>query len=250
MSTTETLNHPPPTSAPVRQSAGRTGAVIGGSILATVGSVLALGGGGVLAVGGSDGTISSGHDDVSTPTSALVSEVATINGTHEFTDALGHPRVRVNADAVRSDQPVFVGVGRKADVDRYLAGAEIDRVTDFDVDPITLDTSRISGTAHPKPPASQSFWVAKASGSTANLDWKVRDGNYRLVIMNADGSRGVATQSQFEVEIPHLSTIAIVALILGLVTIGGGFALIAPSLRSSGAGSPKPQAPTQQYAIG
>jgi hypothetical protein len=245
---TETLNYPPPNTAPVSSSAGRTGAVIGGGILATVGSVLALAGGGILAVGGSDGTLTTGHHEVSTPTTALVSEVATINDTNELTDVLGEARVRINADA-DGNQPVFVGVGRKADVDRYLAGAEIDRVTDIDTDPFTLDKQRMSGDAHPKPPATQSFWVAKSSGTTANLDWKVRDGNYRVVVMNADGSRGVATQSQFEVEIPHLATIATVMLILGLVTIGGGIALIAPSLRSQSS-SVKPQAGQQQYAIG
>jgi hypothetical protein len=249
MSTTETLNYPPPTPAPADRSAARTGMVIGGSILATVGSVLALGGGGILAVGGSDGTFSSGHHDVSTPTRALVSEVATINGTHEFTDALGQPRIRVNANAVKSDQPVFVGVGRKADVDRYLAGAEIDRVTDFDVDPFTLDKTRMSGEAKPKPPATQSFWVSKSSGSEAKLDWKVRDGNYRVVVMNADGSRGVATQSEFEIEIPHLETVAIVALILGLVTIAGGVALIAPSVGGRSSGSTRSDS-ANQYAIG
>src|SRR3954463_6327289 len=248
MSTTETLNYPPPTTGPADHSAARTGMVIGGAILATVGSVLALGGG-ILAVGGSDGTFSSGHHDVSTPTRALVSEVATINGTHEFTDALGQPRIRVNAGAVNSDQPVFVGVGRKADVDRYLAGAEIDRVTDFDVDPFTLDKTRMSGEAKPKPPATQSFWVSKSSGTKAKLDWKVRDGNYRVVMMNADGSRGVATQSEFEIEIPHLETIAIVALILGLVTIGAGVALIAPSVGGRSSGSTQTESHTQ-YAIG
>jgi hypothetical protein len=215
-------------------SPSRTGAVIGGAILATVGSVLALGGGGILAIGGSDGTFKTGHNDVSTPTSALVSEVAKINGTHEFTDALGQPRVRVNADAVKGGEGVFVGVARKADVDRYLAGAEIDKVMDFDIDPFSLDKSRVSGTVKPKPPATQSFWVAKSSGTTAKLDWKVRDGNYRVVVMNVDGSRGVATQSSFEVEVPHLGTIATVMLILGLVTLAGGVALMIPSFRSGG----------------
>lgn len=99
----------------------------------------------------------------------------------------------------------------------------------------------------PKPPATQSFWVAKSSGSTANLDWKVRDGAYRVVVMNADGSRGVATQSNFEVEIPHLATIATVMLILGLVTLGGGGALMAPSFRSGGRLS-APVQPVQETA--
>jgi hypothetical protein len=50
---------------------------------------------------------------------------------------------------------VFVGVGRKADVDRYLAGTEIDRVTDFDTDPFMLDKTDVAGTTKPKPPASR-----------------------------------------------------------------------------------------------
>jgi hypothetical protein len=228
-------------------SASRTGRMIGGGVLATVGAVLALGGGGVLALGGSDGEFSSGHRDVSTSASALVSEVASINDTADVSDVLGHPRVKIATDSMNSDRNVFVGVGRKADVDRYLAGAQIDRVTDFEVDPWSLDKTRVEGTAKPRPPATQSFWVAKSSGSSAAIDWKVQDGNYRVVVMNADGSRGVQTESEFTVQVPHLGTAAIVGLILGLVMAGGGIALMAiPGSRGgSSASAVKPQ-----YAVG
>src|SRR5918996_445570 len=84
----------------------RTGRLIGGGILATVGAVLAL--------GGSDGEFSSGDRDVSTSTSALVSKVASINDTAEVTEVLGHPRVKIAADSMNGDHNVFVGVGRKA----------------------------------------------------------------------------------------------------------------------------------------
>ena len=242
MTTTQTHSAP--------SSGTRTGLMIGGGILATVGSVLALGGGGILAIGGSDGTFSSGHRDLSTKTSALVSGVAKINNTADVTDVLGQPRVRVAADSVRSDKNVFVGVGPKAQVDRYLAGASIDEVNDFDIAPWTLDKTVREGTAKPRPPATQSFWVAKSSGSSAAIDWKVRDGDYRVVVMNADGSRGVATQSQLEIEVPHLSTIAIAMLIVGLVTVGGGIALMVPALRGGGSAKPQAPAPTQTYAVG
>src|SRR3954452_18294920 len=212
--------------------ASRTGRMIGGGVLAAVAAVLALGGGGVLALGGSDGEFSSGHRDVSTSTSALVSEVASIHAPADVTAPLGHPRVKIATDSMNSDRNVCVGVGRKADVDRYLAGAQIDRVTDFDVDPWTLDKTRVEGTAKPRPPATQSFWVAKSSGSSAAIDWKVRDGNYRVVVMNADGSRGVQTESEFSVQVPHLASAATVALILGVVIVGGGIVLMAiPSRR-------------------
>src|SRR5881227_4269694 len=120
----------------------RTGRLIGGGVLATVGAVVALGGGSILALGGSDGSFSSGHRDVSTKTSALVSESAKINGIGGVTDALGNPRVRISADSVRSDRNVFIGIGPKAQVDRYLAGASIDKVNDFEVDPWSLDKTR------------------------------------------------------------------------------------------------------------
>jgi hypothetical protein len=212
--------------------AARTGRVIGGSALAIAGAVVALGGGGILALGGTNGTFESGHRDVSTKTAALVSEPAKLNDTQSVTDVLGHPSVRISADSVRSDRNLFVGVGPKAQVDRYLAGAPIDTVHDFSIDPWNIDKSARAGTAKPKPPATQSFWVAKSAGSTAAIDWKVRDGNWRVVVMNADGSRGVATMSEFAVKIPHLATIALIALIAGLVALIGGIALIAmPSRR-------------------
>jgi hypothetical protein len=212
--------------------AARTGRVIGGSVLAVAGAVVALGGGGILALGGTGGSFESGHRDVSTKTTALVSEPAKLNETQSVTDVLGHPSVRISADSVRSDRNVFVGVGPKAQVDRYLAGAPIDTVHDFSVDPWNLDKSARPGTAKPKPPATQSFWVAKSSGSSAAIDWKVRDGSWRVVVMNSDGSRGVATMSEVAVKIPHLATLALIALIAGVVALIGGIALIAvPSRR-------------------
>ena len=216
--------------------AARTGRVIGGSVLAVVGAVVALGGGGILALGGTNGSFESGHRDVSTKTSALVSEPAKLNDTQSVTDVLGHPSVRITGDSVRSDRNVFVGVGPKAQVDRYLAGAPIDTVHDFSVDPWSLDKSARAGTAKPKPPTTQSFWVAKSSGSSAAIDWKVRDGNWRVVVMNADGTRGVATMSEFAVKIPHLATLAWIALGLGLTTLAGGIALIAAPSRRKGNG--------------
>ena len=228
------------------KQASRTGLAIGGGILATIGAIVAVTGGGVLAVGGADGKFQTGHHAVSTPTAALVSETAEVNGAREVTDVIGNSHLRINSS---SSKPVFVGVARKADVDRYLAGAETDRVTDFDTDPFTLETTRMHGERHPAPPAKQSFWVTKSTGTTAKIDWKVRNGNYRIVVMNADGSRGVTTQSQFEVQIPYLGTIAIVALVIGLAMMAGGAAMIVPSVRSGSGASTAPPAPTT-YAIG
>ena len=221
MSTIESPTIPMAPPAPSRQ-AGRGVPITIGAVMATVGSVLALGGGGVLALAGTDGTLESGTQDFSTSASALTSGVARIDHTDDFASIAGKPTVRVKATAA-GDPDVFVGVARAGAVDRYLAGAATTEVTDLDVSPWgTTDKERHPGDAKPKPPAKQSFWVEKASGRTASIDWKVRDGNYRLVVMNADASRGVVTDSDFELELPHVGTIALVTLIAGLSLVAGG----------------------------
>ena len=52
-----------------------------GGTLAVIGSLLALGGGGLLAAFGTDGSLASGPHLLSTPTSAIVSPVASIKHT-------------------------------------------------------------------------------------------------------------------------------------------------------------------------
>jgi hypothetical protein len=199
-----------------------------GAVLATVGSLIAIGGAGTLAVAGSDGTISTSHHNVSTPTTALVSETAKITDTSAAADALGHPRIRIDSTADQGRRDVFVGVGPAKAVDQYLAGASIDKVGDISTDPFKLETQRRDGSATPTRPADQSFWVSQSSGHNAKLDWKVRDGDYRFVVMNADGSPRVATSTRAEVEIPYLSTIALTTLLAGFVMLAGGIVLMVP----------------------
>jgi hypothetical protein len=205
-------------------------------VLATVGSVVALAGGGVLAAAGDDGTIGSGgKHEVSTNTSALVSSTATMEDTRDIASALGQPRIGVQATAQDGGGDVFVGIARTADVDRYIGGAAIDRVTDIDAAPFELKKQREGSTADTlKPPASQDFWVAQSSGRTADVDWKVQDGDYRLVVMNADGSLGVAADSHFEVGIPYLSTVGLTGMLIGVVMLGGGIVLIARGASRTG----------------
>src|SRR5680860_1709496 len=61
-------------------------AIVVGGILALIGLGLAVGGGAILALFDSDGTLESGSHSISTPTSALVSSVANIEGTGEIAD--------------------------------------------------------------------------------------------------------------------------------------------------------------------
>jgi hypothetical protein len=67
----------------------------------------------------------------------------------------------------------------------------VDEVTDFEIDPFELVRRPHSGARRPARPESQDFWVAQRAGpGAATLRWKVRDDDYRFVLMNADGRRG------------------------------------------------------------
>jgi hypothetical protein len=194
--------------------------IVIGSILALIGALLALAGGTTLALFGTDDELETGTNRITTPTSALVTQVAKIEDTAEVAKALGDLKITVRS----SPDDVFVGVGPAADVDRYLEGAPIDRVRDFDVDPFKLSKTRRDGSRTPKPPGDQKFWVARSKNGV--MEWKLRDGDYRFVVMNADGKPDVSTDASFAIKIPSISTIAIVVLIVGGLMFVGGMVLV------------------------
>jgi len=227
--TTATQTPPPPVQVPIEhRRKSRTVPVTIGAALATIGAVAALAGGGVLAAAGDDGTIGSGGTHtVSTPTAALVTDTAEFSDLNEVESLVGDPEVGVTATATGDGPDKFVGIGRAADVDRYLAGVEVDRVSDVEIDPFEYDKRRRPGNETATSPTAQSFWVASSSGHRADIDWKVRDGSYKLVVMNADGSRGVSADSHFEAGAPYLSTLALTTMLIGLMLVGGGLVLVA-----------------------
>jgi hypothetical protein len=219
MATAQTAVLPAP---PRRTTAGRAVAVSFGVVLATLGSVLALLGGGTLVVFGADGSLRSDREQISTPTAAFVTDVATIDDTATVSKVVGQPEFNVSAIAERGGPGVFVGVGPAADVDRYLAGAPIDRVDDIDMAPFSLSRDRRPGDAQPVPPESQSFWVAQSGNDMgASLDWRVRDGDYKVVVMNTDGSTDVSADAQIGITMPNLPELSLAGLAAGVLMLGG-----------------------------
>ena len=202
--------------------------IAAGAVLGLGGAAAAVTGGGVLAIAGTDGTLSTGGH-VTTTTAALVTEAADISG--DGTRVLGNPTVTVSAQG--SKKPVFIGVGPTAAVDRYLAGAASETVTDVDVNPLRLTTSRRGGDDTLPPPGAETFWVERATGaSSAETTWKIRNGSYRVVVMNADGSSGVRVRARAAVEVPHLTAIGAGLLGAGLGTLLLGSLLLVAGLRS------------------
>jgi len=212
--------------------------IVLGSVLAAIGVLAAIAGGALMALFGSNNTLSSGVQHVSTPTRALVSQAGSIQGASGAQTVLGSVRLRITATPTGSGHQLFLGIGPASAVDRYLRGASYDVATDVSVAPFRLTLARHRGTVMPAPPASQSFWVAKASGSHPTLTWTVTSGSYRVVVMNANAAAPVAFAGGLNLTIPHSFAIGIGLLIGGVVLILIGIVLIVLGARAR----PRPQA--------
>jgi hypothetical protein len=154
----------------------------------------------------SDGYFSTAKHSLVSSSYAITHEGAKIDGLpNGVEDELA--RIRVTATST-SDHPVFVGIARESDVNAYLANVARSTLRDFDVDPFVPEYDNVPGTAKPAPPAAQNIWVASATGTgDQELTWRVRNGTWAVVAMNADGSRGVATDVSVGADVRFLDWI-------------------------------------------
>jgi hypothetical protein len=214
--------------SPTHTLTRRRARLLSGATLAVIGSVVALSGGGLLAAFGTNGTLGLGSHLLSSPSAAIVSPVSSIKHTSGLASLAGQPALKLSATPLQGGTGVFVGVGRAADVDRYLSGAATEQVTDLSADGYAMTGIRHGGRLNATPPAAQRFWVAKASSdrSAAQINWKVWDGQYRVVVMNTNGHGGVAATTAIAVTVPHIAIGAIAALLVGLLIAGGGTLLL------------------------
>jgi len=236
-------DHTPSTPAR-RRSGGRIASIIVGSVAA----VLAVGfiaAGALLLWGDSkkddQGYLSTGQDHYAASTYALATDNLDIDldgaGWIMDRDDLGKVRLAVES---RAGKPVFVGIARTSDVSDYLRGTSYTSVTDVDYSPFHAsyrDHDR-SGDRRLALPADQGFWVASTHGSgKQTVAWDIEDGDWSIVVMNADGSRGVDTEISAGAKVPFLAT-------LGWVALGGAFVLllIAGTLLYLGLRTPRPPA--------
>jgi hypothetical protein len=211
-----------------------------GAVLVVLGLLAAAAAIGLLAVFGTSGRLDTGPQGIATTGSAVVSDVARLQDTGRVGQVTGPPTLRLSAVPGPASAAVFIGIGPAADVDRYLAGVAVDEVTDLTLEPFRFSVQRHAGSAAAAPPGSQSFWVASAgSPTTARLTWPVADGDYRLVVMNADGTTGVDTRTQLRLTLRHAFPIAVSVLAGSALVILAGAALLAHGL--SGQRRPTPR---------
>ena len=240
----------PDTSPPVaprrRKSAGRIAALVAGG-LAAFAALLMLAAGGALLWGNAqkdhDGYLHTGTDRFHTRTAAIATDNLDVE-TGGASDLLGHDRfgkVRVRAQS-HAGKPVFVGIARTADVDRYLSGSAHTTVTDVDTSPFDV-TYRNAGGGRPLTPAKQDIWDTKASGDgTQTLTWDVKDGNWSVVVMNADGSKNVDAGVSAGAELPWLTP-------AGWTVLGSGVLLLALAGGLVFAGTRPPRVPRDRAGL-
>ena len=158
-----------------------------------------------------DGFLMSPSEDFSTATYAIVSESADVDfgGSESAARAiLGDVRIRSE-----SDRDLFVGIARDSDVDEYLNGVEHSVVTDIEEEP---EYSHRAGDAPTSPPGNLDFWVASTTGpGEQTLEWEPKDGSWSAVVMNSDGSRGVASELSIGAELDTALWTGIVLLVIG-----------------------------------
>jgi hypothetical protein len=194
----------------------------------------------------SHGYITTDTERFSTGSRALATENLDLDldGPESLIDdgELGKLRVRAESN---DGKPVFVGIARTGDVERYLRGTAHTVVDDVDFDdPFHADYSARPGDGRPAAPAQQRFWAASAHGPGERaLEWPVDDGDWSVVVMNADGSRGVDAGVSAGVRLAWLDEAGIVALSTGLffLLLAGG--LLYAGVRPQRPDEPKPFAP-------
>jgi hypothetical protein len=164
-----------------------------------------------------DGYFMTRHEELATPTYALVSDNLDIDDStpNWLLDQVG--KVRISVDPGGRD--TFVGIGRTDDVDRYLGAVPHDRVVDLDFDPFTWESEREPGTgAPPAPPSRRDFWAASESGTAPfDVDWDVESGDWVAVAMNDDASRSVGASIAVGAKAPILLPLAIGLVVVGLL---------------------------------
>jgi hypothetical protein len=133
--------------------------------------------------------------------------------------------VRVTGSS-RLPTPLFIGIGPTAQVSKYLAGVARDRVTSLDLDGGSVQYEHVDGTAMPNAPSEQTFWTAKTSGTgSQTLEWTMREGDWAMVVMNADASAPVVADMRLGARFGIVNT-----LIGGLAGVGVVLLAIAATL--------------------
>ncbi len=235
-------------------SAGKVVSLILGSLILIVGIALLFGGGALIGVDqgftDEEGFLTSPSAELERDTYAVVGEVV-LEG--DWIWWYRHPttaRIRMTGDV-----PVFVGIAPRADLEAYLLDVSYSEIEEIDFEEHrrervwTTEYDDHIGPNAPAPPGDQTFWAASVQGEgTQDLVWEIEPGDWALVVMNADGSRGIDVTGSVGAEAPWLLAVGIGVLAAGVVLVAIGLALVLLVARRSRIAEPHEPAEVQSAA--
>ena len=203
-----------------------------------IGAVLALCALGALGAGGAavwadatqrhGGYVHLGTASYATAGHALASDTIKVHGGLGWLAPLiGQIRLRVTGTGRAGG--VFARVAPASAASRYLSGVSYTTVSGYDGQRLGINHP---GFLAPRPLRSTPIWAAQASGTpSATLVWTVRDGDWTVIVMNADGSAGVAVRAEVAASLPALGWLATEFLAGGTVLALIAFACIMVPVR-------------------
>lgn len=219
-----------------------TGWTTGRIVSAVIGAVLAVCALGALGAGGTaawvdatqrhGGYVHLGTARYATAGHALASETIKVHGGLSWLAPLiGQIRIRVTGTGRSGGE--FAGIAPANAASKYLSGVSYTTVTSYDGQRLGISHP---GSRAPRPPRSTPIWAAQASGTPgATLRWTVRDGDWTLIVMNADGSAGVIARADLAASLPALGWLAAEFLLGGTVLALAAFACVTIPVRLAAA---------------
>jgi hypothetical protein len=212
-----------PARPPSGWTTGRIIALAAGPVLLLIS--LALIAGGAILVWADTEQVHSGYVTTTTATYstrgyALASDAITRHSQGLFVD-----EVRIRITSSDPSRPLFAGIAATGDVERYLNGVSYTTVAGHDV-------ADHPGTGVPAAPAVALPWAARAQGSgNLTLTWAVRDGDWTVVVMNADARPGLSVRAEAGISAMALPWLAGEVLAVGLMTGVAAVVLIVVPVR-------------------
>ena len=204
---------------------GRVASVLAGGVLALCSLGLITAGGYLLSVAASNsGWLALGHGSYATESYAVVTDPENWSAQTYALGAVDKVRIRVTPSGATT--PVFVGLARATEVERYLSG--VGYVTAHAAPGYRVTYTQHGGQAPATPPARAIPWTVQATGTgtqTVEFDTRNVSGDQVAIVMNADGSPSVSGRAESAVTQPSLPWIAS-GLLAGAVASGAGAVLL------------------------
>jgi len=191
---------------------GRIVALATGSVLALISLVL-IAGCATLTWADQAGYLTMSTSSYSTGGYALASDPVNLHGTWGWLGRFAD-KIQIRVTSAGSARPLFAGIATAGAAGRYLAGVGYTTVGAFG----DHDVIDHPGAAPVAPPATALHWAARAEGTgSLTLTWTVTDGDWLVVVMNPDGSKGVTIRADVGMSSPALPALASELLVAGVL---------------------------------